>query len=84
MTRDQVRTIALGHAGFLAEAERASWAERATTVPELDGAGAMLWRSTLSSLLGLRSLGLDGERALVVAYFEAHVDVLLAVVERQR
>jgi hypothetical protein len=75
--------IALGHAGFLTDAERTAWAERVVTMPKLDGAGAMLWRSTLASLLGLRLLGLDGERAAIDAYFEAHVDILLAVVESQ-
>ena len=44
----------------------------------------MLWQSTLTSLRTLRAIGLDGERALIDAYFEAHVDVLHAIVEQQR
>jgi hypothetical protein len=84
VTREQLRTLALGHAGFLPEAKRVEWSNRAEAVPKLDSAGAMLWQSTITSLRGLKALGLDGEQALIDAYFEAHVDVLLAIVEKQR
>ena len=84
MTREQVRALALAHAGYLGEPERAAWLARTTTPPTFDAIGGMLWRSTVESVERLRCLGIAGERPLIDAYLEAHVDVLLAIVERQR
>ena len=84
MTREQVRAIALAHAGLLTDAERARCQVRAPEIPELEGAGAILWRTTIASLEELRCLGLEKEKPLMDAYVEAHVDLVLAIIEGQR
>jgi hypothetical protein len=53
----------------------------AHAMPQLAPAGQMLWHSTVESLRSLRCLGLDGEQALVDAYVEAHIDLLLAIID---
>ena len=84
MTREQVRALALAHAGYLGKPERAAWLARTTTPPMVDPGDGMLWRTTIGSLEELRCLGIVGEQPLIDAYLEAHVDVLLAIIERQR
>ncbi len=75
MTRDDL------HA--LARAAQTAGTPPPPPPPGLDAAATIMWRTTVASLAALQPLGIDGEHALLDAYFEAHVDLLLAIVEER-